>query len=103
LETAQRRLPGWDLRNGADARCPMHLWFVRSEKELSLAIGKMARMAEKSGLWILWPKKGGGLESDLNGNLVRKIGLERNLVDFKICAFDETWSGMRFAVRRAAT
>lgn len=94
------RLPDYELCEGMDSGLGMHLWFVRSEKELRGALGKMVKVAEKSGLWILWPKKGSGVACDLNGNLVRELVLPRNLVDFKICAFDETWSGMRFAVRK---
>jgi len=50
-------------------------------------------------LWISWPKKGSGLDSDLNENVVREIGLSQGLVDVKVCAVDEVWSGLKF-VRR---
>jgi hypothetical protein len=50
-------------------------------------------------LWIGWPKKSSGKPTDLNENIVREIGLERGLVDVKVCAIDETWSGLKFVVR----
>ena len=50
-------------------------------------------------LWISWPKKASGKPTDLNENIVREIGLARGLVDVKVCAIDETWSGLKFVVR----
>jgi hypothetical protein len=49
---------------------------------------------------VIWPKTRPGCKPDINGNLVRELALEVGLVDFKICAVDEVWSGMRFAVRK---
>jgi hypothetical protein len=50
-------------------------------------------------LWIGWPKKASGRATDLTENVVREIGLERGLVDVKVCAIDETWSGLKFVIR----
>ena len=50
-------------------------------------------------LWIGWPKKASGRPTDLNENIVREIGLDRGLVDVKVCAIDETWSGLKFVIR----
>lgn len=50
-------------------------------------------------LWVSWPKKASGKSTDLTENVVRNIGLERGLVDVKVCAIDETWSGLKFVVR----
>jgi len=57
-------------------------------------------ISEKGGLWIAWPKKGSGIESDLNQAIVRKVGLANKLVDYKICAIDNTWSALKFAWRK---
>jgi hypothetical protein len=57
------------------------------------------RISDDGALWIAWPKKASGVESDLDENVVRKIGLERGLVDVKVCAVDETWSGLKFVYR----
>jgi hypothetical protein len=50
-------------------------------------------------LWIAWPKKASGMATDLNENIVREIGLKNGLVDVKICAIDEVWSGLKFVYR----
>jgi hypothetical protein len=50
-------------------------------------------------LWVSWPKKASGKSTDLTEDVVRNIGLERGLVDVKVCAIDETWSGLKFVVR----
>ena len=51
-------------------------------------------------LWISWPKSKSKLPKDLNENDVRRIGLENGLVDVKVCAVDEDWSGLKFVYRR---
>jgi len=50
-------------------------------------------------LWVGWPKKASRVATDLNENLVREIGLARGMVDLKVCAIDETWSGLKFIFR----
>jgi len=50
-------------------------------------------------IWIGWPKKASGRATDLTEDVVRQIGLERGLVDVKVCAIDETWSGLKFVIR----
>lgn len=59
----------------------------------------VARLTTAGGLWIAWPKKASGMETDLTENVVRDVGLGHGLVDNKVCAIDDTWSGLRF-VRR---
>jgi hypothetical protein len=50
-------------------------------------------------LWIGWPKKASGRPTDLTEEIVRRVGLECGLVDVKVCAIDETWSGLKFVIR----
>ena len=50
-------------------------------------------------LWVSWPKKSSGVASDLDENIVRKIGLDTGLVDVKVCAVSEVWSGLKFVIR----
>lgn len=59
------------------------------------------RLARDGGLWLCWPKKSSGVATDLSGDVVRAYGLAEGLVDNKVCAVDEVWSGLRF-VRRLA-
>lgn len=60
----------------------------------------VARLETAGGLWIAWPKRSSGVPTDLDENAVRDIGLATGLVDNKVCAIDETWSGLRFVRRR---
>jgi hypothetical protein len=56
-------------------------------------------LAMNGSLWISWPKKASGMATDLNENLIRELGLGLGLVDVKVCAVDETWSGLKFVYR----
>ena len=58
------------------------------------------RLTEPGGLWIAWPKKASGIVTDIDDGKVRAFGLQSGLVDNKVCAIDQTWSGLRFVVRR---
>ncbi len=52
------------------------------------------------GLWISWPKKASGMDTDITEDVVREIALPTGLVDVKVCAVDETWSGLRLCLRK---
>jgi hypothetical protein len=74
--------------------------FVRTRAELERDFKKAAtRLDPAGGLWISWPKKASGISTNLSEGVIRQIGLAAGLVDNKICAVDETWSGLRFVVR----
>ncbi len=90
------------VRRGPKTRADLAIWFVRSRAELERGIGALDERFGAGGAWIAWPKKGSALESDLTQADVRRIGLASGLVDYKICAIDETWSGLRFARRARA-
>lgn len=57
------------------------------------------RLADTGGLWVCWPKKTSGVPTDLTEDMVRAIALAGGLVDNKVCAIDEVWSGLRLVVR----
>jgi len=59
------------------------------------------RMTPAGGLWIAWPKKASGVTTDVTENVIREVALPTGLVDNKVCAIDDTWSGLRFVFRRA--
>ncbi|MFI0444848.1 hypothetical protein [Actinomadura sp. 6N118] len=59
------------------------------------------RLDTAGGLWIAWPKKSSGVATDLSDDVVREYGLATGMVDNKVCAVDQTWSGQRFVVRLA--
>ncbi|MEM7354340.1 MAG: DUF3052 domain-containing protein [Acidobacteriota bacterium] len=58
-----------------------------------------AALAADGILWISWPKKAAKVKTDLDGNVVRQLGLAIGLVDVKVCAVDATWSGLKFVYR----
>jgi hypothetical protein len=77
------------------------LWFVRAIHELAGAFElASARMPEGCSLWIIYPKKAGRYKVDFNQNDVREMGLGVGMVDYKICAVDADWSGMKFTRRK---
>lgn len=79
----------------------MVLWFTRHRRDLIRQIDEILLKLHDGKLWIIWPKVSSGVESDLTQKVVRQIGLDAGWVDFKICAVDETWSGLCFTARRA--
>ena len=76
------------------------LLFVLTERTLTRNFAKLAATLVSNGMiWIAWPKKSSGVTTDLSEQLVRRIGLDAGLVDVKICAIDDTWSGLKFVYR----
>ena len=76
------------------------LLFTKSEKDLLKNLPRLAeRLAPAGMLWIAWPKKASGVATDLSDNVVRNIGLDAGLVDVKVCAVTEIWSGLKFVYR----
>jgi hypothetical protein len=74
--------------------------FASSTASLKKQFGKTAKSLSPAGmLWVSWPKKTSGVATDLNENIVREIGLAAGLVDVKVCAVTDVWSGLKF-VRR---
>ena len=75
--------------------------FAYSVAELVRDFRPLAKaLPEKTALWIAWPKKASGVATDLNENVVRELGLASGWVDYKVCAIDETWSGLCFARKK---
>ncbi len=77
------------------------IWFTRSRKDLESGLSRMTNLPEGEGLWIMWPKKTSQMSSDLSQVTIRKAGLAAGLVDYKVCSFDPTWSGLLFSRRRS--
>jgi hypothetical protein len=76
------------------------LLFVLNEQSLIRDFAKLAATLVSNGmLWIAWPKKSSGVKTDLSEDRVRQIGLDAGLVDVKVCAIDDTWSGLKFVYR----
>ena len=76
------------------------LVFVKAEKALRTRFPILAEKLTANGMiWVAWPKKSSGVVTDLSFDVVQHIGLDSGLVDVKICAIDETWSGLKFVYR----
>ena len=75
--------------------------FVRWREELEAQLpGLRERMAPASGQWIAWPKRAARVPTDMTEHVVREVALPTGLVDNKVCAIDEVWSGLRLVIRR---
>lgn len=76
------------------------LFFAKSKSEVTRNFSRLAARLKPSGmLWIAWPKRASGVTTDLSENVVREIGLDAGLVDVKICAVNDIWSGLKFVIR----
>jgi hypothetical protein len=91
---------GTVLKRGMSQRADLILWFNRSSTDLEEGMKSMVEFIGDGALWIIWPKKSSGIESDLSQTTVRKTGLNSGLVDYKVCAVDQTWSGLLFTRRK---
>ncbi len=86
----------------ADERYDVIVAFVTRRAELESELPRLrARMAPACGLWIAWPKRSAGLPTDMTDHVLREVALPTGLVDNKVCAIDDTWTGVRLVIRRA--
>jgi hypothetical protein len=77
----------------------IHL-FVKDQKIFSAEFLRCKKFLRKNGmLWVSWPKKASKVPTDLDENIIREFGLKNGLVDVKVCAVDEVWSGLKFVFR----
>jgi len=75
--------------------------FVTARRDLAAKISAIRpRMTPAAGLWIAWPKKSSGAITDMTEGTIREVALPTGLVDNKVCAIDDTWSGLRLVIRR---
>ncbi len=75
--------------------------FVRQYTELEKRLPVLrAKIADSGTLWISWPKKSANVPTDVTEDMIRALALPHGLVDVKVCAIDETWSGLKLMVRR---
>ncbi len=91
------------VRSTASGEADVIVVFVTKFARLKTEFGKAMRMMPPDAgmLWIAWPKKAAKMDTDLDENFIRDFGLAAGVVDTKVCAIDETWSGLRFSRRRA--
>jgi hypothetical protein len=92
--------PGVSVRRRARGPLDVIVAFCPRRAELERRLPALRDALEPAGgLWIAWPKRSSGVVSDLTEGIVRELGLRAGLVDNKVCAIDEVWSGLRFVYR----
>jgi hypothetical protein len=93
--------PGVGIRTRLPASTRFIHQFASRRAELEKLLPRAARALEEGGmLWVSWPKKASKVPTDLTEDVVRSIGLPLGLVDVKVCAVDDVWSGLKFVWRK---
>ena len=94
-------LPAGVTRQPEPAGADVVVLFSRAESALAEAFAPAAKGLAAGGmLWVAWPKKASRQPTDLTEDVVRRVGLAAGLVDVKVCAIDDVWSGLKFLRRR---
>lgn len=90
-----------ELAARLDAKTDLVHHFTASRAELARALASYRRkMRPDCVVWVSWPKKASGVPSDVTEDTIREAALPLGLVDVKVCAVDETWSGLKLVVRK---
>ena len=93
-------LPDVTVKSRAAGPLDVIVFFTKRRAELERRLPALRRaMDPAAGLWIAWPKRSSGVETDMTEDVARELGLATRLVDNKVCAIDETWSGLRLVIR----
>ena len=94
--------PGARVKRGVAAGFDVAVWFIRSVHDLRSGLAKMAKATRPaSSLWVAWPRKAGGHSSDVTEQAIRGLVLPLGLVDVKVCAVSEVWSGLKLVIRKS--
>jgi hypothetical protein len=92
--------PGAVLQTGIARPRDLTIWFVTSRRTLEGDARRIIPAPGTGSLWIAWPKKASGVKTDLTEDVLREVILPLGLVDRKVCAIDNTWSGLLFSWRK---
>ena len=99
----------------SSARCPtasrcssarrsvfdLAMLFVVDRAALARALATLQPKLQPAGMiWVAWPKRASGVQTDITEDVVREVALPRGLVDVKVCAIDEVWSGLKLVIRK---
>jgi hypothetical protein len=88
------------VRSRASGPLDVIVFFTRRRTELERRLPALRRALDPAGgLWIAWPKRSSGVETDMTEDVARELGLANRLVDNKVAAIDDTWSGLRLVIR----
>ena len=101
-ETLGELPPGVAVRRSLRGRFDVAVAFFVARGALEVRLPALkASLEPAGGLWIAWPKRSSGVDTDLTETVVRELGLTAGLVDNKVCAVDQVWSALRFVYRLA--
>jgi hypothetical protein len=93
---------GVTVKKQARGRADVVVAFFTERRDVERRLESLGRMVFPSGgLWVAWPKRSSGRATTVDEHVVREVALPMGLVDNKVCAIDETWSGLRVVWRRA--
>jgi hypothetical protein len=99
-EELKAELAGCEIVRDGKTPVDLAMLFTKSKTTLTREFKRVTKLLAPAGmLWVSWPKNSSGVATDLDENIVREIGLAAGLVDVKVCAVTEVWSGLKF-VRR---
>ena len=91
---------GVKLRRRLQGRFDTVIWFVTSFNKLESRLDQISPRITDNSLWIAWPKKRSGVETDVTQGRIREIAFATGLVDYKVCSIDDIWSGLKFTRRK---
>jgi hypothetical protein len=93
--------PGVDVRLRARPACDVIVSFHTRRSDLTRRFAALMRaLVVDGGLWVAWPKRASGVDTDITEDVVREVALPTGMVDNKVCAIDDTWSGLRLVLRK---
>ena len=99
-ETLGELPEGVRIKSRATGPLDVIVLFVTLRAELERRFERLrAAMDPAAGFWVAWPKRASGVDTDMTEDVAREVGLGEGLVDNKVCAIDETWSGLRLVIR----
>ena len=89
------------VRRAAPDTDIVHLFTARREELTARLAGLLSAIRPDAVIWVSWPKKAAKVPTDVTENVIREVALPLGLVDVKVCAIDETWSGLKLVMRKA--
>ncbi|HET6835250.1 MAG TPA: DUF3052 domain-containing protein [Acidimicrobiales bacterium] len=93
--------PGVEVRHRARPASDVIVSFHTRHAELARRFPILMRaLVADGGLWVAWPKRASGVDTDITEDTVREVALPTGMVDNKVCAIDDTWSGLRLVLRK---
>lgn len=88
------------LRRDVRGAWDLLILFVTSRKDLARRLPGLVQGLDRRSFWIAWPKRASGIPTDLTEDVLRELALPLGVVDYKVCAIDATWSGLKLARRK---